>query len=330
MRKIISLMIVSLIFMVGGSNILAEYNYEQPQNPTEEPAAGKISLISRSCDISEIGMAAARETLLIAFNENITEAEVARAAEAAMINSGSSEDVEAFPVIVASGEDSALPHGDSSDDETNQILPGEVVVIDLGARFKGYCSDLTRTFFMGEPTVEMREIYEIVQKAQDAGISAVRSGVTGHDVDKAARDIIKDYGYGENFTHGVGHGVGIYIHQPPLLAPGSSDPLVHGHDMVVTVEPGIYLEGRFGMRIEDDVAVERIGHTLLTHSPKNLEDAILYTEEYENATINATDSYFKIRVDDLAEVIPYVLIPIIVFILMAVYFRYRKKRYGIS
>ncbi|MCK5560288.1 MAG: M24 family metallopeptidase [Thermoplasmata archaeon] len=326
MKKVVVLIIISLILLFGCPEILAVNSIEPTQHPTDEPAVAKMGLISRSAEISDIGMAAAREMLILAFNENITEADVARAAEDAMLDSGSSENIEAFPVLVMSGEDSALPHGDSSDDETNQILPGEVVVIDLGARFMGYCSDLTRTFFMGEPTEEMVKIYGIIQEAQTAGISAVRSGVTGHEVDKAARDIIDRAGYGENFTHGLGHGVGVYIHQPPLLAPGSYEPLVHGHDMVVTIEPGIYLTGRFGIRIEDDVAVDRLGRTVLTHAPKTLEDAILFPEGYVNNTENETGGHFNIRVDTLAEALPYLLIPIIIIILIVVYFKILKKR----
>lgn len=326
MKKAVALIIISLIFTFSCPQILALNGNDISRNPTDEPAVAKLGLISRSAEISDIGMAAAREALILAYTENITEADVARAAEDAMLNSGSSENIEAFPVLVMSGEDSALPHGDSSDDETNQILPGEVVVIDLGARFMGYCSDLTRTFFMGEPTEEMTKIYGIIQDAQDAGISAVRSGVTGHQVDRAARDIIDQAGYGENFTHGLGHGVGVNVHQPPLLAPGSSDPLVHGHDMVVTIEPGIYLEGRFGIRIEDDVAVDRLGRTVLTHAPKALEDAILFPEGYVNNTGNETDGHFNIQVDTLAEALPYLLIPIIIIILIVVYFKVLKKR----
>ncbi len=163
----------------------------------------KNQLLLESAQISDMGMEAAKNTLLSAFYENVTEADVVRAINNALTDNGSSEYVEAFGVIVASGEQSALPHGDTSDDATNLILPGEVVVVDLGARYRGYCTDLTRTFFMGNATQEMMEIYNITMEAQDAGIEAVQAGVWARDVDAAARDIISSYGYGENFTHGM-------------------------------------------------------------------------------------------------------------------------------
>lgn len=319
MKRILAAVITILIISLAITDFSSAIDNNSPE-------IAKTYLIEESGKISAIGMAAARDTLVLAYTENITEADVARAAEEAMLNSGSSEEVEAFPVIVASGEDSALPHGDSSDDETNQILLGEVVVIDLGARFRGYCSDLTRTFFIGEPTDEMVEIYDIILEAQQAGINAVRSGTTGHAVDRAARDVIESYGYGDNFTHGVGHGVGINVHQPPLLAPGSYDPLVHGHDMAVTIEPGIYIDGRFGIRTEDDVAVDRLGRTLLTHAPKNIENAIVLPEGYVNTTENETSGGLDFQVDTLAELLPYLLIQVIIIILVAVYFNKIKKR----
>lgn len=253
-------------------------------NPCEdmEPDVVKNQLLLESAQISDIGMEAAKNTLLRAFYENITEADVVRAVNNAMTDNGSSEYVEAFGVIVASGEQSALPHGDASDDATNLILPGEVVVVDLGARYMGYCTDLTRTFFMGNATQEMLEIYNITIEAQDAGFEAVQAGVWARDVDAAARDVISNYGYGENFIHGLGHGIGLYIHMPPTLSPSSNEILFESGDMCVTIEPGIYLEGKFGVRIEDDVFVERTGHSLLTYFPKDLESAILLPENGTN------------------------------------------------
>ena len=205
-------------------------------------------------------------------------------AASAMVDSGSSEYIEAFSVIVASGEQYALPHGDSSDDETSQILPGEVVVVDLGARYRGYCTDLTRTFFMGSPTDEMIHIYNITMEAQLAGIQAVRAGARARDVDKTARDIISSYGYGENFTHGLGHGIGLYIHMPPTLSPNSNEVLFQSGDMAITIEPGIYLTGRFGVRIEDDVMVTRTVCEIITHSPKGLTEAVIYPVDWVNGT----------------------------------------------
>jgi Xaa-Pro aminopeptidase len=246
---------------------------------------GKEYLIRESAKISDIGMGAARDALLTAFNENVTEAQVVRSIEQAMINSGSSEQVEAFGVQVASGDQSAIPHGDSSDDKTNLILPGEVVVVDLGARYGGYCSDISRTFFMGPPTSEMMEVYNITLEAQEAGIDSVRAGALARDVDKAARDIISDHGYGDNFTHGLGHGIGVYIHMPPTLYPDSNGILIQSTDMAITIEPGIYLDGRWGVRIEDDLMVTRSGSDIITHFPKDLASISLLPDEQNNLTI---------------------------------------------
>lgn len=239
----------------------------------------KNQFILESAKIADMGMETARNMLLSAFFENVTEADVVRAINGAMTENGSSEFVEAFGVIVASGEQSALPHGDESDDSTNFILPGEVVVVDLGARYRGYCSDLTRTFFMGNASEEMMHIYNITLEANMAAIEYVRAGVLARDVDKVARDIITSYGYGENFIHALGHGIGLYIHMPPTLSPSSNGVLFESGDMTITIEPGIYLEGQFGERIEDDVFVERTGYQVLTFFPKSLDDAILTPEE---------------------------------------------------
>ncbi len=226
-----------------------------------------------------MGMETARNMLLTALFENVTEADVVRAINDAMTENGSSEYVEAFGVIVASGDQSAIPHGDETDDDSNLILPGEVVVVDLGARYRGYCSDLTRTFFMGNASQEMMDIYNITLEAQAAAIDYVSAGVLARDVDKVARDIIDSYGYGENFIHALGHGIGLYIHMPPTISSSSNGVLFESGDMTITIEPGIYLEGQFGVRIEDDVFVERTGCELLTFFPKSLDDAILTPEE---------------------------------------------------
>jgi Xaa-Pro aminopeptidase len=288
MKKYFAFLITLFFILINLSNVTS-YNTVTIINQENEPDVVKKQLLIESAKITDIGMQAAKDTLKRAYSENITEAIVADAAASAMVDHGSSEYVEAFGVMVASGEQSALPHGDSSDDKTNLILPGEVVVIDLGARYKGYCTDLTRTFFMGEPTEEMVEIYNIVLEAQEAGITAVRAGVLARDVDKAARDIISNYGYGDNFTHGLGHGIGIYIHMPPTLSPNSKGILMKSSDMAITIEPGIYLTGNFGVRIEDDVMVTRLGYELITHFPKGIEEAVIYPEGYDNSSTDEKD-----------------------------------------
>lgn len=292
MRKFLAILGMAIILIAGFSNLTSIIG--APADVIEhEPDVVKKQLLIESAKVTDIGMQAAKDMLIRAFHENITEADVAREAAQAMVDSGSSEYIEAFGVMVSSGEQSALPHGDSSDDETNQILPFEVVVVDLGARYRGYCTDQTRTFFMGEPTSEMMEIYNITLEAQEAGIKAVRAGELARDVDKVARDIIKGYGYGENFTHGLGHGIGVNVHMPPTLSPSSNGVLFQSSDMAITIEPGIYLPGRWGIRIEDDVMVTRTGRQTITHFPKSLDEAILYPSGISNITDIAEDDSSK-------------------------------------
>ncbi|MFC5651576.1 M24 family metallopeptidase [Paenibacillus solisilvae] len=170
-----------------------------------------------------------------------------------------------FDTIVASGERSALPHGVASD---RMIGSNEFVKLDFGAYYNGYCSDITRTIVVGKPTDKHREIYEIVLEAQMAALAAVKPGMTGREADAVARDIITRYGYGDHFGHGTGHGLGMEIHESPRLSKTGETVLEPG--MVVTVEPGIYIPGFGGVRIEDDIVVTASGNSLLTSSPKAL------------------------------------------------------------
>jgi Xaa-Pro aminopeptidase len=172
-----------------------------------------------------------------------------------------------FPSIVASGVRGALPHATPSGE---RIERGTLVTIDIGAELDGYCSDCTRTFAAGgEPDGLGREIYELVLEAQLAGLAAVAAGPNGREVDAAARAVIEAAGYGERFGHGLGHGVGIEVHEVPRLSKlAPDDPLVEGQ--VVTVEPGVYLPGVLGVRIEDLVVVGRDGPKLLSHFTKDL------------------------------------------------------------
>lgn len=290
MKKIL-ILAVSLTLLIAVISNPAYADFDSNNQDAPQLDVVKNQFILESARISDKGMERAREMLLLAFSKNITEADVVMAIEDCMTESGSSEYVEAFGVIVASGEQSALPHGDSSDDASNLIIPGEVVVVDLGARYRGYCSDLTRTFFMGNPTQNMTEIYNITLEAQEAAIEYVQSGVMARDVDAAARDIISSYGYGDNFIHALGHGIGLYIHMPPTLSPSSNEVLFESGDITITIEPGIYIEGEYGVRIEDDVFVERSGQSLLTHFSKDLESAILLPSELEDGSedLNSKD-----------------------------------------
>jgi Xaa-Pro aminopeptidase len=192
-----------------------------------------------------------------------TEREVAMALEHDMRERGAERP--SFDSIVAAGPHGALPHAAPREVE---IRRGEMVVIDWGAELDGYCSDCTRTVAAGEPGAEAREVYAVVLEAQQAGVKAVTAGAHGREVDSVARAVIEAAGHGQQFGHGLGHGVGLEIHEAPRLSQRSSDDLRAGN--VVTVEPGIYIPGRFGVRIEDLVVATDNGCDVLTAVPKRL------------------------------------------------------------
>ncbi|HEY2438441.1 MAG TPA: M24 family metallopeptidase, partial [Solirubrobacteraceae bacterium] len=171
-----------------------------------------------------------------------------------------------FEIIVAAGPHGALPHATPRDVE---VVPGQLVVIDWGARLDGYCSDCTRTVLVGgEPSAEQREIYDLVLLAQITGLDAIVAGAAARDVDAAARRLIEAAGQGEHFGHSLGHGVGLDIHEAPRLSARSDAVLESGN--VVTDEPGVYLPDRFGVRIEDLVVVTEDGGEVLTGVSKEL------------------------------------------------------------
>jgi Xaa-Pro aminopeptidase len=170
-----------------------------------------------------------------------------------------------FETIVASGGRSAMPHGRA----TAAPLPRRgFLTLDFGVILKGYCSDMTRTVYLGKPKAKERAVYQAVLEAQQAAVDAVSAGITCGDVDEAARGILRQAGLAETFTHSTGHGVGLEIHEPPRVGQGQTARLAPG--MVITIEPGVYLAGQFGIRIEDMVAVTRNGGQVLTPSPKAL------------------------------------------------------------
>lgn len=171
----------------------------------------------------------------------------------------------AFDTIVASSIRSALPHAQPTE---RKIVHGDVLLMDYGCKFNGYCSDITRTVIMGEATKEQINIYNTVLAAQKAGLASVKNEVKCFDVDKAARDVIEESGFGTNFTHSLGHGVGLNVHELPVVSPRGDKVLKTGN--VVTVEPGIYIQNKFGVRIEDLVVVTDDGCINLTTSPKEL------------------------------------------------------------
>ncbi len=192
-----------------------------------------------------------------------SEREVALAAEARIRELGGEP---SFPAIVASGAGGALPHAEPGE---HLIGKGELVVFDMGAKLDGYCSDGTRTYAVGEPGDRAREVYRTVLAAQAAALEAVAPGIGGEALDAVARETIVAAGHGERFGHGLGHGVGLEVHEAPRVSPRSEDVLAAGE--VVTIEPGVYLPGELGVRIEDLVVVAADGHRNLSSLSKELQ-----------------------------------------------------------
>jgi Xaa-Pro aminopeptidase len=221
--------------------------------------ADELDFMRKAAEITDAGFA----HILKFVRPGMRESEVALELEFFMRKQGA--DGLAFETIVASGARSAMPHGVASD---KVIEVGDLVTFDFGARYKGYCSDMTRTIMVGQPNEKQREIYDIVLRAQLAGVAACKAGITGKELDAACRDLIRDAGYADAFGHSTGHGVGLYIHEGPRAAAGSDDVLEPG--MIVTIEPGIYLPGFGGVRIEDMVLVTADGCERFSHSPKDL------------------------------------------------------------
>ncbi len=219
----------------------------------------EIARIRAAAQVAQAGLLQVMEEGLV----GRTEREVAESLERAMRAGGASGP--SFESIVAAGPHGALPHAQPRDVE---IVPGQLVVIDWGAILDGYCSDCTRTLATGEIDADSHAAYDLVLEAQLAGLAAVKPGVGGREADAAARAVIDAAGQGEHFGHGLGHGVGLEIHEAPRLSQRSDDMLSAGN--IVTVEPGVYLPGRFGIRIEDLVVVSETGGEILTPMSKEL------------------------------------------------------------
>lgn len=206
---------------------------------------------------------AAFDNVLTYIKEGVTEKEVGFALDSFMLQHGA--EAVSFETIALFGEDTSMPHGVPSD---RKLRRGEFVLMDFGAMYEGYHSDMTRTVCLGEPSEEMRRVYDIVLKAQEASLACAKVGASGRAMDKAARDVIYGEGYVNNFGHGLGHGVGVEIHEAPTASTKSESIFADG--MVVTAEPGIYLPEKFGVRIEDFVVIRGDGYENLTKCPKNL------------------------------------------------------------
>ena len=219
----------------------------------------EIASITKAVEISDLAF----ERILSMIAPGVRERELAAELEYQMAMLGSEKP--AFDAIVASGYRSALPHGVAS---AKKVKKGEFVTFDFGATVNGYVSDITRTVVVGKPTQRQKKIYDTVLKAQKAGIRKVKAGVMAKAVDEASRKVIEKAGFGKNFGHGTGHGIGFYVHLGPRVAPESEDKLMVNN--VITIEPGIYISGWGGVRIEDDVVVTRVGGKVLNKAKKNL------------------------------------------------------------
>ena len=225
----------------------------------EQKDEGELRLMRAAAQIADVVYEEVRERGLVGRSER----EVARSMVRRMEDLGA--EGPSFPPIVAAGANGALPHAEPRDAE---IPAGTLVVIDAGARVDGYCSDCTRTFATGQLDEGAVEVYELVLRAQREALAAARAGAERREVDGVARRIIEEAGHGERFGHGLGHGVGLEIHEDPRLTRVAEGALSEGN--TVTIEPGVYLPGRFGVRIEDLVAITADGPEVLTAFPKEL------------------------------------------------------------
>ena len=230
----------------------------------------EIACLRRACELTDAAFADVLPTI----RPGLTEREIARALERRMVEHGA--DGPAFPSIVASGENGAIGHHHPAD---RPVAAGDLVTMDFGARYAGYHADMTRTVAVGEPADWQRAMYDLVARAQRAGREALAPGVRGNDVDAAARRVIADAGQGEYFLHGLGHGVGLEVHEDPFLSPRreGEDPAAYTEraatlqaGVPITIEPGVYVPGRGGVRIEDTLVVRKGGPELLTKTTKDL------------------------------------------------------------
>lgn len=249
-----------------------EYETYRKALPCElVPATELLLELRRVKDREELeAMAAAQriaekalEDILGEIRPGVTEREIAARLQYLMLHYGAEN--MSFDPIVVSGPNGSLPHGVPSE---RQIRAGEFVTMDFGCICHGYCSDMTRTVAVGAATDEMRAVYEAVLAAQRAGIASARAGVTGKTVDGAARQVIESAGYGPYFSHSFGHGVGVEIHESPNASAANDKPLPAG--AVISAEPGIYIPGRLGVRIEDVIVITEDGCENLTRAPKEL------------------------------------------------------------
>lgn len=245
--------------------------YSEKLHCTLTPASSLMTELRGSKDEEELScMTAAQriaegalEQILKEIRPGMTEKEIAARLNYLMVSAGAEKT--SFDTIVASGPNGSMPHAVPG---MRKVREGDFITMDFGCVYKGYCSDMTRTVALGRPSDEMRNVYDIVLQAQLAGIAAAKAGVTGAAIDGAARKVIQDAGYGACFGHSFGHSLGIDIHEAPNAAPGNDKPMPDG--AVVSAEPGIYLPGKFGVRIEDVMILRPDGAQVITKAPKAL------------------------------------------------------------
>lgn len=251
--------------------VAAKTVYAKKLQAELRPASELLSKLRAVKDEDEIALLVAAQRIaekaldeiLNELRPGVSEREIAARLIYWMLHFGA-ENV-SFDPIVVSGANGSMPHGVPRD---KLLCEGEFVTMDFGCKYRGYCSDMTRTVALGHVTDEMAKVYHTVLEAQTAGIAAARSGITGKEADAAARDVIEKAGYGEYFGHSFGHGVGVEIHESPNLSPLNETLLPSG--AVVSAEPGIYLPGRFGVRIEDVLVLRDDGCEDITKAPKDL------------------------------------------------------------
>jgi len=219
----------------------------------------EIKNVKKAQEIAETAF----DDILKFIKPGVTEREIALELDRCMLKNGA--EALSFETIALSGTNTSMPHGVPSD---KQVKDGEFVLMDFGAVYNGYNSDMTRTVCIGKPSEEMEKVYNVVLSAQTACLEKAHAGMTGSELDKIARDIIDDAGYGDFFGHSLGHGVGMEIHEAPNAAPLNKNILKSG--AIVTVEPGIYIPGKFGVRIEDFVILTENGNVNLTKCAKNI------------------------------------------------------------
>lgn len=219
----------------------------------------EIKNIKKACDIAS----KAYKHILDFVKPGMREVEVSNEIESFMKSLGASK--VSFDTIVASGIRGSMPHGTASNKIINE---GDFVTIDYGCIYGGYCSDITRSFLVGDSNKKLEKVYRIVKEAQEAAIKMVKAGIRASEVDKAARNYIESKGYGKYFTHSTGHGVGIVVHDP--ISVSSKSDMILQENMVITIEPGIYIPNVGGIRIEDDVLVTKDGCKVLTSACKRL------------------------------------------------------------